>query len=384
VLATGFLARQPVAQNLALSLSAVGDYVSVPDSPSLHLAASYTVEAWVKVVGGTCNPRFVCKGTGCFEAGSFDLLALGSGTCPTFAFPWIVFKEAPSQNGGPCELGGTTQVPDNASWHHVALVADSVAGVHRIYLDGILEATGGWQPAASTSEELRFGRNNHPPGEPDQLFGELDNVRIWSIARTQSEIQCTMSVKITASTISNYPGIVSVWNFEGNVSDEAGLNNGVLMGGATFVSANDIPIVASACGYCTAKVNSLGCTPTIGFTGTPSLSGPDNFHITATELMNNKPGLMLWSGNPGSSPLFGGTLCLASPIIRTPSQNSGGNPPPSDCSGSYSFFFSHAYMANAFIGPGTTFYTQYYSRDPGFPAPNNVGLTDGLRVTVGP
>ena len=140
--------------------------------------------------------------------------------------------------------------------------------------------------------------------------------------------------------------------------------------------------------YCTAKLNSLGCTPTIDASGGcpagPSLTGPDDFHVTASDVLNNKYGIMIWSHGPNSLPFMGGILCLAPPIIRTPVQVSGGNPPPPDCSGSYSYHFSQAYMSSWLLTPGTKLYAQYWSRDPGFAPPNNVGLTDGLEFVVGP
>jgi hypothetical protein len=33
---------------------------------------------------------------------------------------------------------------------------------------------------------------------------------------------------------------------------------------------------------------------------------------------------------------------------------------------------------------GSTVYTQYWMRDPGFPFPDNIGLTNGLRFTLCP
>lgn len=136
--------------------------------------------------------------------------------------------------------------------------------------------------------------------------------------------------------------------------------------------------------YCTAKVSSLGCTPAIGWSGSPSVSGPDTFHVTASNVLSRKLGIMIWSGSSASVPLYGGTRCVASPIIRTPGQNSGGNTPPTDCSGLYSFHFSHSYMTSHFLGVGSTVCAQFWSRDPGFPAPNNIGLTDGLQFVIAP
>ncbi|MBK8180620.1 MAG: hypothetical protein IPK67_17330 [Planctomycetes bacterium] len=105
--------------------------------------------------------------------------------------------------------------------------------------------------------------------------------------------------------------------------------------------------------------------------------------MTASNVLNRKPGIMLWSTQAGATPLGGGTLCLASPVIRTPGQASGGSPAPQiDCSGQYSFHFSHAYIQTYFLAPGQTIRAQYWSRDPGFAAPNNVGLTNALSFVI--
>ncbi len=136
--------------------------------------------------------------------------------------------------------------------------------------------------------------------------------------------------------------------------------------------------------YCTAKVNSLACLPSIGYAGAATISGPDDFYVTTAGVLNEKAGIMIWSHGPDNRPFMGGTLCVAPPIIRTPVQGSGGNPPPPDCSGSYSFHFSQAYMAGKSIVAGMRLFAQYWSRDPGFAPPDDVGLTDGLEFVVGP
>ncbi len=135
--------------------------------------------------------------------------------------------------------------------------------------------------------------------------------------------------------------------------------------------------------YCTAKVNSLGCLPAIGHVGTPTISGPDDFHVTASNVVSNGTGMLFWGHGPNNVPFKGGILCVAPPHIRTIMQDSGGNPPPPDCSGSYSFHFSQAYMASKSIAAGMQLYAQYWSRDPGFASPNNVGLTEALELTIG-
>ena len=98
--------------------------------------------------------------------------------------------------------------------------------------------------------------------------------------------------------------------------------------------------------------------------------------------MNQKPGLMLYGLVRQAAPFFGGTLCVYQVIRRSPGQSSGGNPLPPDCSGTYDFFVTHAAMQVENFYPGITIYAQIWSRDSGFPSPDNVGLTNALSFTV--
>ena len=137
--------------------------------------------------------------------------------------------------------------------------------------------------------------------------------------------------------------------------------------------------------YCAAKESSLGCTPAISFTGAPTLSGDDDFFVTATQIVNQRPGIMIWGTSPAELPLFGGTLCVAAPIVRTGQQGSGGSAGPGqDCSGSFAFHFSQAYAADKGLVAGDRLYAQYWYRDPGHADGTGAGLTDALDFTLCP
>jgi len=138
--------------------------------------------------------------------------------------------------------------------------------------------------------------------------------------------------------------------------------------------------------FCVGKLNSQGCMPTAGATGVPQLSGPDNLHITCTNVVSNKSGVMFWGLAPRAvpAPFLGGVNCILSPTIRTPVQSSGGNPPPDDCSGTYDFFFSHAYMAANGLAAGSSAYCQHWYRDPANPDGTGAGLSDAVCFEVIP
>lgn len=135
--------------------------------------------------------------------------------------------------------------------------------------------------------------------------------------------------------------------------------------------------------YCTAKTNSQGCTPGVAFSGMPSLTDPTPFDITASQVISRKPGLLFY-GHTGRDalPFQGGTLCVHPPILRTPVQSSGGNPPPDDCSGTFHFDFNAWIQSGSdpIINLGSTLNAQFWYRDPR--SPSGTGLTNAIEFIV--
>jgi hypothetical protein len=173
--------------------------------------------------------------------------------------------------------------------------------------------------------------------------------------------------------------------------DGLALDGGTLCVGAPGVATNpgevqvfEVVQLPPPQSYCTAKLNSLGCLPAARTSGLPSATGPDPFLVRASQVINNKTGSLVYTtAGAASTPYQGGTLCVAQPLHRLPPQNSGGNPPPNDCSGLYSTDFNARIRSGVdpALQPGVQVWAQWITRDPADPF--HVGLTDAVTFVIG-
>ena len=151
---------------------------------------------------------------------------------------------------------------------------------------------------------------------------------------------------------------------------------GKLLGSMKLASVSSLASPAPTV-YCTAKVNSLGCTPAIGFTGEASFT-IDDFVVTATDILNLKSGILMTSMLPAATPFAGGYLCVKSPIRRSSILSSGGSSSGADCSGTFSFAYTAALAAYYGLRPGDTMNVQFWYRDAA--SAGGAGLTNALEV----
>ncbi len=135
--------------------------------------------------------------------------------------------------------------------------------------------------------------------------------------------------------------------------------------------------------YCAALISSSGCLPSMSASGTASLASPAGFTVSGNNIETTQNGLLFF-GTTGQNnvPFFGGTLCVAPTLYRLGIKNSGGG---ASCTGSMSYTLAE-FLAEPSGGPllvaGQVVNCQIWYRDP--PAPQTVGLTDGLEFTVCP
>lgn len=189
------------------------------------------------------------------------------------------------------------------------------------------------------------------------------------------------SAQTIASGLQPSTGVAGDWNNDGRIDLAVACNNAAQ---DAYLSVHEQQPNAAPLAYCTSKTSSIGCIPTIGFSGLPTLSGSSPFHITASAILNQKAGLLMYGFQRGSAPFQGGTMCIAGGKKRTPVQQSGGTLGNPNCSGHFDFDM-HALIASGtdpMLSVGVKVDAQYWYRDPQDAWTS--GLSNALEFQIAP
>ncbi|MBX3744105.1 MAG: hypothetical protein KF833_02245 [Verrucomicrobiae bacterium] len=155
---------------------------------------SFTIEAWVKRAGTDRWDIVAWQGQGALNQGMH--FGFRDNNRFTFAF-WG------NDLDQPVPFTGT-------GWHHWAGTYDIETGLRRLYLDGQLVAQDATTNAFVGVSPFRLGRR---PAGGHYFEGGLDEVRVWSVARSQTEI----ATKRFEPLVGNESGLLAYWRL-----DEAG------------------------------------------------------------------------------------------------------------------------------------------------------------------
>jgi hypothetical protein len=154
------------------------------------------------------------------------------------------------------------------------------------------------------------------------------------------------------------------------------------MGALTYDAAYVPPTLV----YCTAKLNSDGCTVDIGWSGgvSASASAPTPFVVSAQGVLANTPGLLFYGFGRRAVPFLGGWHCVEPPTPRVGGQNSGASSGP--CTGSFAFDFNAWVQSGADpkLVPGTMVDAQWWYRDLLDPQAFFSSTSDAIEFAVAP
>ncbi len=204
-----------------LNFDGAGDFVQLSSAIAIGSGSS-TVEMWVKVptvgTGGLTSSERVGILIGNYNSSpnqNYEITTFGR--CRIY---W---------NTGQVDYVSNTDLRDN-TWHHLAFVRD-LSGTTNfyIYIDGVLDLTGtstGSNITLATAPRIGGDLRNTTGGI--NFHGQIDEIRIWSDARSQSEIRDNMCQALVGTETN----LIHYYQFDDasgtNLTDQAGSNGGTL------------------------------------------------------------------------------------------------------------------------------------------------------------
>jgi hypothetical protein len=202
----------------SLNLEGTNSYVRVPNHPDLNPSSEITIEAWVwRNQADRCETVVGKNFTSSYWLGfcgtTIRFYAAGTGT----------------------SVDGAITIPPQR-WTHVAVTYDGTT--RRYYVDGDLDisSTANNGPLASNSSDLGIGRDLETSFTHNNFAGFIDEVRIWSVVRSQAEIQADMY-----SEVNSQAGLVEAWRFNGTADGSRGQHDGTLEGSAVYGFEGALP-----------------------------------------------------------------------------------------------------------------------------------------------
>jgi len=123
-------------------------------------------------------------------------------------------------------------------WRHLALTFDYNSDEYKLYIDGVLLSSSGADRSEPTGD-ISLGTVISTWGEIYSFNGIIDEFRIWSVVRSESEIQSLMNIELQGSE----SDLFGYWNFNessGQIAiDLTGNQNNALLGESGGTDSSD-------------------------------------------------------------------------------------------------------------------------------------------------
>jgi hypothetical protein len=129
-------------------------------------------------------------------------------------------------------------------------------------------------------------------------------------------------------------------------------------------------------------VSTTSCTPSIAWSGTPTLTGADDFVVRCDQTPLGQNGIEIWSLETQQKPFASAFLCVAQPFHRIQIPAVGGPGGAINCTGVLSQAWTHSFFNAHALTAGLTVYTQFVVRDHSTNAVSSLLISDALRFTV--
>ncbi len=212
VVSSSVLGQFPGPGN-TLQFDGVNDFVGMGQSTTLPIyiksGGTYTVEFWVIGLSGQDEKRVFSESNR--SGNNAPLFNISTGRVSASATDKIDIFIRNDAGTNLINHEVSTDVVFDGTWHHVAWVDNN--GTTSLYIDGVDNPIMDYTPAGSFSLEAStiaaLDRTNGF-GITNYFQGQVDELRIWNVARTQQQIRDNMCKKLTG----NETGLVAYYRFD--------------------------------------------------------------------------------------------------------------------------------------------------------------------------
>ena len=219
------------AVHQALTLGAIGDYVSAP-SAVRTTRSSFAVSAWVRVAAR--------------PAGATDAITAVAQEGDSYSAFMLTYRNDPGGDKWEFMLPSADVVPHSGDtvlrssmparvgvWTHLTGVYDASTNKVLLYVNGVLAGTATRSGGFTSTGDLEIGRGRWDGNPTNQWNGAVDEVRVYSRSLTGAEIQ---------SIVSHDNVTVGTWRFDSTLRDDSPRNVAAVPDGTVSYTAGQASV----------------------------------------------------------------------------------------------------------------------------------------------
>jgi hypothetical protein len=282
---------------------ASAQYYTITDAAQtgLDIAGDFTFELWVKFDSLPGDPDkdygFIRK---YYTSGNRSYYF----SLREHNYTYALFGVLSSDGAGTLSVPTVSWTPTTATWYHLAMVYDHTAATVKYYVNDTQQGatqTGQVTSIYNSTQAFYIGYGDIASGAQynDYFDGSIDDVRIWTVAKTQAQLAASASTEL----VGNESGLVAYWKFN-NAATDSTSNSNNLTAVNTPTYTTDVPFSGIT----------SSCTPPA--TGNWNVLAKDNCYVNTNTYVQGQC-ILLGTDGPGSLNIIDGAHLACHGIVST-------------------------------------------------------------------